>query len=50
MLEFIEALESDAHEIAVIRQRSRDSTYRGIYSDDMIDNLITSYMKLKLLI
>lgn len=38
MLEFIEALECDAHDIAVIRQRSWDSTYRGIYSDNMIDN------------
>lgn len=38
MLEFIEALESDAHEIAVIRQRSWNNTYRGMYSDDMIDN------------
>jgi len=38
MLEFVEALESDAHDIAVIRHISWNSTYRGIYSDLMIDN------------
>lgn len=38
MLEFIEALESDSHDIAVIRHDSWENTYRGIYKDSLIDD------------
>lgn len=38
MYKFIEASEVDVSDIVIIRQKSWESTYRGIYSDSMIDD------------
>lgn len=43
MMEFKLATLEDAKDISILRQKSWDSAYRGIYNDDIIDNFDFSF-------